>query len=292
MRRIVTRPSQPFVAFPHALDLNEPCMVFCLDHLAGKHRLGAVETSFGRDGIASTCVCSASAPHPADRQDKEPVQMLHWNLLGKNCILPTLRAIRAAALPAFRRFPRVICPASSGSLSYGGQVASRNDVGEHCSPDVAQRNPGLTRRRPRIALRSIRATAVVICPSGCFLTGASSYFSDFPKNILVPIYPKSHLELSHPTPPEGRIAIVTDAGCGCGGRGSVLRARGLQGRSMRLVSDRQHADERRLQRTAKSCGPDAPTLASSLRMFCRPYRAQTKPYPQATVAKEPGHRGG
>ena len=83
--------------------------------------------------------------------------MLHWNLLGKNCILPTLRSIRAAALPAFRRFPRVICPASSGSLSYGGQVASRNDVGEHCSPDVAQRNPGLTRRRPRIALRSIWA---------------------------------------------------------------------------------------------------------------------------------------
>jgi hypothetical protein len=28
----------------------------------------------------------------------------------------------------------------------------------------------------------------------------------------------------HPTPPEGRIAIVTDAGCGCGGRGSVRRA--------------------------------------------------------------------
>src|SRR6266852_4892425 len=33
----------------------------------------------------------------------------------------------------------------------------------------------------------------------------------------------------HPTPPEGRIAIVTDAGCGCGGRGSVLRATGSQG---------------------------------------------------------------
>ena len=33
-------------------------------------------------------------------------------------------------------------------------------------------------------------------------------------------------------------------------------------------------------RTAKPCGPDAPTLASSSRN-----------YPQATVAKEPGHRG-
>jgi len=27
-----------------------------------------------------------------------------------------------------------------------------------------------------------------------------------------------------PTPLQGRIAIVTDAGCGCGGRGSVRRA--------------------------------------------------------------------
>ena len=33
-------------------------------------------------------------------------------------------------------------------------------------------------------------------------------------------------------------------------------------------------------RTAKLCGPDAPTLASSLRVN----------NPQATVAKEPGHR--
>jgi hypothetical protein len=32
---------------------------------------------------------------------------------------------------------------------------------------------------------------------------------------------------SHPT--EGRIAIVTDAGCGCGGRGSFRRAMGSQG---------------------------------------------------------------
>jgi hypothetical protein len=34
-------------------------------------------------------------------------------------------------------------------------------------------------------------------------------------------------------------------------------------------------------RTAKSCGPGIPTLVSSLRMI----------EPQATVAKEPGHRG-
>jgi hypothetical protein len=38
----------------------------------------------------------------------------------------------------------------------------------------------------------------------------------------------------HPTPQEGRIMIVTDAGCGCGGRGSVLRAMGSQGESKDL----------------------------------------------------------
>jgi hypothetical protein len=73
----------------------------------------------------------------------------------------------------------------------------------------------------------------------------------------------------HPTPPKGRIAIVTDAGCGCGGRGSVLRATGLQG-GLRPVSGQQHADERCCQRTAKSCGPDTPTLVSSSRSCVGP----------------------
>jgi len=41
------------------------------------------------------------------------------------------------------------------------------------------------------------------------------------------------------------------------------------------------ADESANSRTAKSCGPDAPTLASSF----------AEAIPQATVAKEPGHRG-
>ena len=50
--------------------------------------------------------------------------------------------------------------------------------------------------------------------------------------------------------------IVTDVGVGCGGRGSFLRATGLQGGFFESVSDQQRADERRLLRTAKSCGPD------------------------------------
>jgi hypothetical protein len=54
--------------------------------------------------------------------------------------------------------------------------------------------------------------AQVICPSGGLSTGVSSLISDIPKNISVPMYPKSHLELSPSRPTEGRIAIVTDAG--------------------------------------------------------------------------------
>ena len=45
---------------------------------------------------------------------------------------------------------------------------------------------------------------------------------------------------------------------------------GIAGRVERLVSDQEHADERRLLRTAKSCGPDAPTLASSSRSCVGP----------------------
>ena len=65
----------------------------------------------------------------------------------------------------------------------------------------------LTRKRTVLATRP----AQVICPSRLFL-GLSSLISDFPKNISVPTYPKSRLELSLSRPTEGRIAIVTDAG--------------------------------------------------------------------------------
>ena len=71
--------------------------------------------------------------------------------------------------------------------------------------------------------------SLVICPSGALLTGVSSLISDFPKNILVPTHPKSLLELfaSHPT--RGAYRDRHGRGEGCGGRGSVLRATGLQG---------------------------------------------------------------
>src|SRR5260370_40648601 len=46
-----------------------------------------------------------------------------------------------------------------------------------------------------------------------------------------------------------------------------------------------------LKRTAKSCGSDASTPASSFTEASRPDRARTKPYPETTVTKEPDHRG-
>src|SRR5947207_15957614 len=58
--------------------------------------------------------------------------------------------------------------------------------------------------------------------------------------------------------------------------------RDRHGRWVRDAMDASDAvDESAALRTAKLCGPDAPMLASSLRVN----------NPQATVAKEPGHRG-
>jgi hypothetical protein len=44
------------------------------------------------------------------------------------------------------------------------------------------------------------------------------------KYCLFTFEPKSPVYLRHPVPKEGRFAIVTDVGAGCGGRGSVGRA--------------------------------------------------------------------
>src|SRR5882724_3923329 len=73
--------------------------------------------------------------------------------------------------------------------------------------------------------------------------------------------------LAIPFSQEGRFAIVTNVG---DGMQWTRAASGARERARRMM----------LTRTAKSCGPDAPTLASSLRGNS-----------QAMVAKEPGHQG-
>ena len=112
----------------------------------------------------------------------------------------------------------------------------------------------------------------VICPSGRLLTGVSSLISGFPKNISVPIHPKSDLELFASHPIEGRIAIVTDAGRDVVDAAAFCARRDC--RAGRKICERSTASGREmLRRTAKSCGPDAPTLASSFAESRRPNRA-------------------
>jgi hypothetical protein len=77
------------------------------------------------------------------------------------------------------------------------------------------------------------------------------------------------ISIAIPSSLKGRIAIVTDVG-----------------RGMRWTRQCQAGEVRArrmaLSRTAKSCGPDAPTLASSSREAS---------FLGATVANKPGHRG-
>jgi hypothetical protein len=81
-----------------------------------------------------------------------------------------------------------------------------------------------------------------------------------------------------------------ERGEGCGGRGSVLRATGSQGR-LRPVSDQQHADERCCS-VRRSRVVLTPRRWRQVRGCCvgptgRGYNVGSR----ATVAKEPGHRG-
>ena len=52
-----------FMLLPHALDLNLPGVRLCFHDLPGKYILGALEASFGRDGIARAGMRSAGLPY-------------------------------------------------------------------------------------------------------------------------------------------------------------------------------------------------------------------------------------
>jgi hypothetical protein len=85
--------------------------------------------------------------------------------------------------------------------------------------------------------------------------------------------------------------IVTDAGWNAVDAAALARD-GIAGRvGERPVSDHQVSRRTMLTRTAKSCGPDAPTLASSSRRLVGPTGFRQNLNPWTTVAKEPGHRG-
>jgi hypothetical protein len=99
----------------------------------------------------------------------------------------------------------------------------------------------------------------VICPTGSFSIPLSSSLC---KNISLFPKPKSVVVFAVPPPQEGRIAIVTDVGSG-----------------MRWTQRCRETSA--LMRTAKSCGPGAPTLALSFcgKQFLRKRRGQKSPVP-------------
>jgi hypothetical protein len=75
----------------------------------------------------------------------------------------------------------------------------------------------------------------------------------------------------HPVPRRGASAIVTNVGAGCGGRGSVRRARGSQGGSLRERPT--GAQTTGAEAYGKTVWSWHPLLVSSRRRFCRPDRA-------------------
>jgi hypothetical protein len=88
---------------------------------------------------------------------------------------------------------------------------------------------------------------------------------------------------------KGRIAIVTNVGLGCGGRGNVGRDRFRRARQ--LVSERSVPGRTALMRTVKTCGPGTPTLVSSfVRSRASPTGQRCAIIHRATGAKKPGPR--
>jgi hypothetical protein len=164
------------------------------------------------------------------------------------------------------------CAAESGvylaSAHMGPGSAEQRDrtmrslsSGAHSRDPLA--SPGVRCTASGTRAEFVRA-AVVICPSGIFVS------SPLCKNISLSPSGKSSLQIRAIPPHKRGVGHRHERGEGCGGRGSVLRATGSQGGSMRPVSDHQASGREMLQRTAKSCGPDAPMLASSSRSCVGP----------------------
>jgi hypothetical protein len=147
--------------------------------------------------------------------------------------------------------------AARGHPSRRAQTRSAGDNGKAVTQGCG--------RRWILALLRMRSTkhSWLICPTGCSAVRLSSPIF---KNISVPARPKSNLYPLPSRPTEGRIAIVTDAGR------DAVDADGAK-------------DESAGSRTAKSCGPDASTPASSWREIAddgdkqarSPGRARRKP---------------
>jgi hypothetical protein len=146
-------------------------------------------------------------------------------------------------------------------------------------------------RRPHSS-SVVRITGIAFAnsPSGLF-PGLSSFISDFPKNISVPIYPKSILELSPSHPTRGAYHDRHETRGGMRWTRQRFARDGIAGRVERLVSDQQRADERcccvrrsrvvltpRRWRQVRGC-------------YVGPTGLRHNVSPRAMVAKEPDHQG-
>jgi hypothetical protein len=181
-----------------------------------------------------------------------------------------------------RRNPPFICAKKAGyAFGYNPPCAR--------SPDAAQRHQrvhgSISQRRygsrlcgaARRALHRVRDTSGICSRRrGDLPVGHFCVQPPLQKYFASPVGQIISTNSRHPTPQEGRIMIVTDAGWDAVDAAAFCARRDR--RAGRKTCERSTASGREmLLRTAKSCGPDAPTLASSSRRLSRPYRAQTKP---------------
>jgi hypothetical protein len=95
--------------------------------------------------------------------------------------------------------------------------------------------------------------------------GQITKFLSSPDRKIISLNPsgKSPLKIRPSRPQEGRLAIVTDVGRDAVDAAASARQWKSQGLSFGPVSGDPARRRTMLLRTAKSCGPDAPTLASS-----------------------------
>jgi len=135
-------------------------------------------------------------------------------------------------------------------------IASRSlSSGAHSRDPLARNDDYVVRRSQAVEMAGYAANPPYKRPDGQITQNLSSPVG---KNIPLPPSGKSMASLCASHPNEGRLAIVTNVAVRCGGRGRAF-------------------DERRGLRTAKSCGPDAPTLASSFAEWSAKRRWQKSP---------------
>jgi len=132
-------------------------------------------------------------------------------------------------------------------------------------------------RRPAVRIGFVEAACDKLARRANQFDFTESLSSSNVKNIL--LYRNSDLRYQSPSPRhhEGRFAVVTKRGAGCDGT--------------RPASGDLYPTKR-WQRTVKSCGPGAATLALRWRNSFRRPRGQERPFPGESTYKPSNHCAG